>query len=45
VYEMEAARELLLELGIPPRIAEASAALLAELAAEDPHAGDGPEAG
>jgi 3-hydroxyisobutyrate dehydrogenase-like beta-hydroxyacid dehydrogenase len=45
VYEMEAARELLLELGIPPRIAEASAALLAELAAEDPHAGDGREAG
>ena len=33
VDEMEAARELLLELGIEPRIASASAALLAELAA------------
>lgn len=32
VDEMEAARELLLELGIEPRIAGASAALLAELA-------------
>jgi 3-hydroxyisobutyrate dehydrogenase-like beta-hydroxyacid dehydrogenase len=33
VDEMEAARDLLLELGIEPRIAAASAALLAELAA------------
>jgi 3-hydroxyisobutyrate dehydrogenase-like beta-hydroxyacid dehydrogenase len=33
VDEMEAARDLLLELGIEPRIAEASASLLAELAA------------
>ena len=33
VDEMEAARELLLELGIEPRIAEASASVLAELAA------------
>jgi 3-hydroxyisobutyrate dehydrogenase-like beta-hydroxyacid dehydrogenase len=32
VDEMEAARELLLELGIEPRITEASASLLAELA-------------
>ena len=32
VDEMEAARDLLLELGIEPRIASASAALLAELA-------------
>jgi uncharacterized protein DUF1932 len=32
--EMEAARELLLELGVEPRIAGASAALLSELAAE-----------
>lgn len=32
VDEMEAARDLLLELGIEPRIAEASASLLAELA-------------
>ena len=29
---MEAARELLLELGVEPRVATASAALLAELA-------------
>ena len=29
--EMEAARELLLELGVEPRIASASAALLSEL--------------
>jgi 3-hydroxyisobutyrate dehydrogenase-like beta-hydroxyacid dehydrogenase len=34
VDEMEAARDLLLELGIEPRIAAASAALLAELAAK-----------
>jgi 3-hydroxyisobutyrate dehydrogenase-like beta-hydroxyacid dehydrogenase len=33
VDEMEAARDLLLELGVEPRIASASAALLAELAA------------
>jgi 3-hydroxyisobutyrate dehydrogenase-like beta-hydroxyacid dehydrogenase len=33
VEEMEAARELLLELGVEPRIASASAALLAEMAA------------
>ena len=33
VDEMEAARDLLLELGIEPRIASASAAVLAELAA------------
>ena len=33
VDEMEAARELLLELGIEPRIVGASAAVLAELAA------------
>ena len=32
--EMEAARELLLELGVEPRIAAASAAVLAELAAD-----------
>jgi hypothetical protein len=30
---MEAARELLLELGVEPRIATASASVLAELAA------------
>jgi 3-hydroxyisobutyrate dehydrogenase-like beta-hydroxyacid dehydrogenase len=34
VDEMEAARELLLELGIEPRIAEASAALLGDIAKE-----------
>jgi 3-hydroxyisobutyrate dehydrogenase-like beta-hydroxyacid dehydrogenase len=34
VDEMEAARDLLLELGIEPRITSASAALLAELAAK-----------
>jgi 3-hydroxyisobutyrate dehydrogenase-like beta-hydroxyacid dehydrogenase len=34
VDEMEAARELLLELGIEPRIVDASAAILAELAAK-----------
>jgi 3-hydroxyisobutyrate dehydrogenase-like beta-hydroxyacid dehydrogenase len=33
VDEMEAARELLLELGVEPRIAEASTAILAQLAA------------
>jgi 3-hydroxyisobutyrate dehydrogenase-like beta-hydroxyacid dehydrogenase len=38
--EMEAARELLLELGIEPRIAAASAAVLAELAASEPKGGD-----
>jgi hypothetical protein len=32
---MEAARDLLLELGIEPRIASASASLLAELAASE----------
>jgi 3-hydroxyisobutyrate dehydrogenase-like beta-hydroxyacid dehydrogenase len=36
VDEMEAARELLLELGVEPRIAAASAAVLAELAASEP---------
>jgi 3-hydroxyisobutyrate dehydrogenase-like beta-hydroxyacid dehydrogenase len=35
VDEMEAARDLLLELGIEPRIATASAALLAELEAAE----------
>jgi len=35
VDEMEAARELLLELGVEPRIAAASAAVLAELAARE----------
>ncbi len=35
VDEMEAARDLLLELGVEPRIATASAALLAELAASE----------
>lgn len=35
VDEMEAARDLLLELGVEPRIASASASLLAELAASD----------
>jgi 3-hydroxyisobutyrate dehydrogenase-like beta-hydroxyacid dehydrogenase len=34
VDEMEAARDLLLELGVEPRVAEASAALLAGLASE-----------
>ena len=33
VDEMDAARELLLELGVEPRIAAASASVLAELAA------------
>ena len=33
VDEMEAARDLLLELGVEPRIASASASLLTELAA------------
>ena len=37
--EMDAARELLLELGIEPRIASASASLLAELAATPQRAG------
>ena len=37
--EMEAARELLLELGIEPRIASASASILAELAAAPQRAG------
>jgi 3-hydroxyisobutyrate dehydrogenase-like beta-hydroxyacid dehydrogenase len=36
VEEMEAARELLLELGVEPRIAAASASILAELAASRP---------
>ena len=35
VDEMDAARELLLELGVEPRIAAASAAVLAELAARE----------
>ena len=35
VDEMDAARELLLELGVEPRIAAASAALLAELSGAD----------
>ncbi len=35
VDEMEAARELLLELGVEPRIAAASAGVLAELAADE----------
>jgi 3-hydroxyisobutyrate dehydrogenase-like beta-hydroxyacid dehydrogenase len=39
VDEMEAARELLLELGVEPRIVEATAAILAELAASRPAAG------
>ena len=39
VDEMEAARDLLVSLGIEPRIANASAALLAELAAA-PHAAE-----
>jgi 3-hydroxyisobutyrate dehydrogenase-like beta-hydroxyacid dehydrogenase len=37
--EMEAARELLLELGVEPRIAAASAAVLAEVAASGPRGG------
>ena len=37
--EMEAARELLLELGVEPRVAAASAAVLAELAASGPTGG------
>jgi 3-hydroxyisobutyrate dehydrogenase-like beta-hydroxyacid dehydrogenase len=41
VDEMEAARELLLELRVEPRIAAASAAVLAELAASEPMSGDG----
>ena len=41
VDEMEAARELLLELGVEPRIAAASAAVLAELAAGEPTAATG----
>jgi 3-hydroxyisobutyrate dehydrogenase-like beta-hydroxyacid dehydrogenase len=36
VEEMEAARELLLELGVEPRIAAASASVLAELAGNQP---------
>jgi 3-hydroxyisobutyrate dehydrogenase-like beta-hydroxyacid dehydrogenase len=39
VDEMEAARELLLELGVEPRIAAASASILAELAASRPAGG------
>jgi 3-hydroxyisobutyrate dehydrogenase-like beta-hydroxyacid dehydrogenase len=45
VEEMEAARELLLELGVEPRIASASASLLAALAAGDKVARDGDAAG
>ena len=41
VDEMEAARELLLELGVEPRIAAASTAVLAELAASEPRAAKG----
>jgi 3-hydroxyisobutyrate dehydrogenase-like beta-hydroxyacid dehydrogenase len=40
VDEMEAACELLLELGVEPRIAAASAAVLAELAANEQIGGD-----
>jgi len=40
VDEMEAARELLLELGVEPRIAAASASVLAELAASGLAGGD-----
>jgi 3-hydroxyisobutyrate dehydrogenase-like beta-hydroxyacid dehydrogenase len=40
VDEMQAARELLLELGVEPRIAAASAAVLAELAASEPPGGE-----
>jgi 3-hydroxyisobutyrate dehydrogenase-like beta-hydroxyacid dehydrogenase len=36
VDEMEAAREMLLELGVEPRIASASAAVLADLAVTQP---------
>jgi 3-hydroxyisobutyrate dehydrogenase-like beta-hydroxyacid dehydrogenase len=39
VDEMEAARELLLELGVEPRMAAASASVLAELAASRPAEG------
>jgi 3-hydroxyisobutyrate dehydrogenase-like beta-hydroxyacid dehydrogenase len=39
VDELEAARELLLELGVEPRIAAASAAVLGELAAHAPPGG------
>jgi 3-hydroxyisobutyrate dehydrogenase-like beta-hydroxyacid dehydrogenase len=41
VDEMEAARDLLLELGIEPRIASASASVLAGLAASEPSANSG----
>ncbi|PWU24638.1 MAG: NAD(P)-dependent oxidoreductase [Candidatus Rokuibacteriota bacterium] len=44
VDELEAARDLLLELGVEPRITDASAALLAELAA-DRVGGDGDAGG
>lgn len=40
VGEMEAARDHLVELGVEPRIASASAAQLAELAASEPERGD-----
>jgi 3-hydroxyisobutyrate dehydrogenase-like beta-hydroxyacid dehydrogenase len=40
VDEMEAARDLLRELGVEPRIAVASAAQLADLAADEPLGGD-----
>ena len=36
VEEMEAARELLLELGVEPRVATASASVLAEIATVRP---------
>jgi hypothetical protein len=39
VEEMEAARELLLELGVEPRVATASASVLAEIAAVRPEDG------
>jgi hypothetical protein len=37
---MEAARELLLELGVEPRVATASAGVLADLAASESTGGD-----
>jgi hypothetical protein len=45
VDEMEAACNLLLELGVEPRVAAASAALLAELADAAPEGVDGPGPG
>ncbi len=41
IEEMEAARELLEELGVEPRVAAASAGVLAELAASEPKGGRG----